>query len=85
LKDERRNDSLNVCVTLGIVAAKEKRELLNTCVYSFPDPILELCYMCMWNGTIFISLCSSHGGIFREKKLLVFYLVSALKSYLGGG
>jgi len=49
----------------------------------FPDPTLESSYMCMWNGTIFIHLCSSHGGIFREKILRVCYLVSALKSYVG--
>lgn len=73
---------------MGVVAAKKRRELLNICVrkkhvYSFPDPTVELSYTCMWNGTIFILLCSSHGGIFREKKLRVCYLVSILKSYMG--
>ena len=87
-KNERRNDSLKVCVTMGVVAAKKRRELLNICVreihvYSFPDPTLELSYTCMWNGTIFIRLCSSHGGIFLEKILRVCYLISALKSYMG--
>ena len=61
---------MNVCETTEVLAARRRRELLNIFVheiyvYSFPDPTLELSYMCMRNGTIFIRLCSSHGGIFR--------------------
>jgi hypothetical protein len=51
-------------------------------VYSFPDPTMELSYMC--NGTIFMRLCSSHSGIFREILSGVSYLVSALNSDVWG-
>jgi len=73
---------------MGVVAATKRRELLNICVreiyvYSFPDPTLELSYMCMWNWTIFIRLCSSYVGMFRRKNLRVCYLVPTLKSYVG--
>lgn len=73
---------------MGLVEAKKRRELLNICfreiyVYSITDPTLELSYMCMWNWTISIRLCSSYVGIVRRKNVRVCYLVSTLKSYVG--
>lgn len=48
----------NVCVALGEVTAKKRRELINICVleiyvYSLTDSNLEFNYVCVWNGTIF--------------------------------
>jgi hypothetical protein len=76
-------------VSIGVVVAKKRRELINICVheiyvYSFPDPNMELSYMCMCNGTIFISLCSSHGGIFREKIFKCLLLGISIKILPGG-
>jgi len=74
---------------MGVVAAKKRRELLNICVreiyvYSFPDPTLELSYMCMWNWTIFTRLCSSYVGIFRRKKIKCLLLCINMKILRGG-
>lgn len=78
-----------MCVKMRVVAAKNRRELLNICVreiyvYSFPDPTMDLSYMSMCNGTIFMRLCLRRSGIFREILSGVYYLVSALKSDVWG-